>query len=194
MARHDTSLRGSEPGANQIDWSAVLAAHGRWLRTVVLARLGETAAADDVLQEVAATAIEKGHQLRDPESAAPWLYRLAVVAALQYRRRQGRRRKLIDRFAERRMPQEQDARELDPLDWLLADERKTLVRKALARLPRRDAEILLLKYTEDWSYRELADHLGLTTSAVEARLHRAREKMRMALCAVDPSLVAARER
>jgi RNA polymerase sigma-70 factor (ECF subfamily) len=92
------------------------------------------------------------------------------------------------------MPQEQDARELDPLDWLLADERKTLVRKALARLPRRDAEILLLKYTEDWSYRELADHLGLTTSAVEARLHRAREKMRMALCAVDPSLVAARER
>jgi RNA polymerase sigma-70 factor (ECF subfamily) len=194
MARHDTSLRGSEPGANQIDWSAVLAAHGRWLRTVVLARLGETAAADDVLQEVAATAIEKGHQLRDPESAAPWLYRLAVMAALQYRRRQGRRRKLLDRFAERRMPQEQDARELDPLDWLLADERKALVRKALARLPRRDAEILLLKYTEDWSYRELAEHLGLTTSAVEARLHRAREKMRKALCAVDPSLVAARER
>jgi RNA polymerase sigma-70 factor (ECF subfamily) len=194
MARHDTSQRGNEPEADRVDWPAVLAEHGRWLRTVVLARLGETAAADDVLQEVAATAIEKGHQLRDPESAAPWLYRLAVMAALQYRRRQGRRRKLIDRFAERRMPQEQDARELDPLDWLLADERKTLVRKALARLPRRDAEILLLKYTEDWSYRELADHLGLTTSAVEARLHRAREKMRKALCAVDPSLVAARER
>jgi RNA polymerase sigma-70 factor (ECF subfamily) len=194
MARHDTSLRGSEPEANRIDWPAVLAAHGRWLRTVVLARLGETAAADDVLQEVAATAIEKGHQLRDPESAAPWLYRLAVMAALQYRRRQGRRRKLLDRFVERRMPQEQDARELDPLDWLLADERKALVRKALARLPRRDAEILLLKYTEDWSYHQLAEHLGLTSSAVEARLHRARQKMRKALSAVDPSLVAARER
>jgi RNA polymerase sigma factor (sigma-70 family) len=194
MARHDTTQRGREPEANRIDWPALLAHHGRWLRTVVLARVGEAAAAEDVLQEVAAAAIEKGHQLRDPQSAAPWLYRLAVRAALQYRRRQSRRRRLLDRFVERRMSQSDEARELDPLDWLLADERKTLVRKALARLPRRDAEILLLKYTEDWSYRQLAEHLGLSTSAVEARLHRARQKMRKALSAAHPSLVAARER
>jgi RNA polymerase sigma factor (sigma-70 family) len=161
---------------------------------VVLARVGEATAADDVLQEVATTAVEKGHQLRDPASAAPWLYRLAVMAALQYRRRQGRRRKLLERFAQRSRLEDGEARELDPLDWLLADERKAMVRKALARLPQRDAEILLLKYTEDWSYRDLAEHLGLTTSAVEARLHRARQKMRKALAAVDPSLVAARER
>jgi RNA polymerase sigma-70 factor (ECF subfamily) len=194
MARQDTTQRGSEPGAHCVDWPALLAEHGRWLRTVVLARVGEAAAAEDVLQEVAATAIEKGHQLRDPQSAAPWLYRLAVMAALQYRRRQGRRRKLLDRFVERRMPQGDESREADPLDWLLADERKALVRKALARLPRRDAEILLLKYTEDWSYRELAEHLGLSASAVEARLHRARQKMRKALFAFDPSMAAAGER
>jgi RNA polymerase sigma-70 factor (ECF subfamily) len=71
----------------------------------------------------------------------------------------------------------------------LADERESLVRQAMARLPKRDAEILLLKYTEDWSYQQLAEHLGLSTSAVEARLHRARQKMRKALAAVDPSLV-----
>ena len=194
MARHDTTQSGSEAVANPIDWPAVLAQHGRWLRTVVLARVGDAAAADDVLQEVAAAAIEKGHQLRNPESVAPWLYRLAVIAALQYRRRQGRRRKLLERFVERHAPRGDEARELDPLDWLLADERKALVRRALARLPRRDAEILLLKYTEDWSYRQLAEHLGLSTSAVEARLHRARQKMRKALSAADPTLVAASER
>jgi RNA polymerase sigma factor (sigma-70 family) len=190
MARHDATERGSEPEANRVDWPAVLAEHGRWLRTVVTARVGEAAAVDDVMQEIATTAVEKGHQLRDPASAAPWLYRLAVVAALQYRRRQGRRRKLIERFTQRSQPTEGEAREIDPLDWLLADERKALVRQALARLPRRDAEILLLKYTEDWSYRELAKHLGLSTSAVEARLHRARQKLRKALAKVDPSLVA----
>jgi len=194
MARQDTTKRGSEPEANAVDWPAVLSEHGRWLRTVVLARVGEAAAAEDVLQDVAVAAVAKGHQLRDPQSVAPWLYRLAVMAALQYRRRQGRRRKLLDRFVERRMRHGDDAREADPLDWLLADERKSIVRKALARLPRRDAEILLLKHTEDWSYRQLAEHLGISTSAVEARLHRARQKMRKALCAVDPSLVAARER
>jgi len=192
MPGDHTTQRGGESAANPVDWTALLAQHARWLRTVVLARVGEAAAADDVLQEVAISAVEKGHQLRDPASVAPWLYRLAVMAALQYRRRQGRRRKLLDRYAERRRPEEGAARELDPLDWLLADERKAMIRKALSRLPQRDAEILLLKYTEDWSYRELGAHLGVTTSAVEARLHRARQKMRKALAAVDPTLVGAR--
>ncbi len=197
MAGHDPTQRPSEPMAARhapspvgVDWPAALAEHGRWLRTVILARVGDHSAADDVMQEVATAAVEKGHQLRDPTRVAPWLYRLAVVGALQYRRRQGRRRKLIDRLAERHPPSAADSRERDPLDWLLADERKVLVRKALERVPRRDAEILLLKYTEDWSYRQLAEHLGLSESAVEARLHRARQKMRRALTAVDPTLAA----
>jgi RNA polymerase sigma-70 factor (ECF subfamily) len=192
MHRDESSVRQSRPAANAINWPAELDRHGRWLRTVALARVGEAAAADDVLQEVSMTAIEKGHQLRDPTRVAGWLYRLAVVAALQYRRRQGRRRKLLDRYADRQPSTDGAAREADPLDWLLADERKAMVRQALAMLRPRDAEIMLLKYSEDWSYQQLAEHLGLGVSAVEARLHRARQKMRQALCRLDPSLKAAR--
>jgi DNA-directed RNA polymerase specialized sigma24 family protein len=40
-----------------IDWSAKLAEHDRWLRTMVLARLGERQAVDDVMQEVALAAV-----------------------------------------------------------------------------------------------------------------------------------------
>ena len=69
----------------------------------------------------------------------------------------------------------------EPLDWLLQTERREMVRAALELLPRRDAEILLLKYTENWSYRELAAHLGVSESAIETRLHRARERLRAAL-------------
>src|SRR6185295_8157240 len=178
----------SQAGADRIDWPAELQRHGRWLRTVALARVGDAAAADDVMQEVAITAVEKGHQLRDSKSIAAWLYRVVVVAALQYRRRQGRRRKLIERYADRESPTESSHREPDPLDWLVADERKRLVRQALDRLPRRDAEILLLKYSEDWSYRQMAEQLGLSESAVEARLHRARQKLRSELRKLDPTL------
>jgi RNA polymerase sigma-70 factor (ECF subfamily) len=102
-----------------------------------------------------------------------------------YRRRQGRRRKLTDDYARRVRPSEEDSRERDPLGWLLADERRQLVRQALARLPSRDAEILLLKYTEDWSYRDLAEHLGITQSALQARLHRARQRLRDELAALE---------
>jgi RNA polymerase sigma factor (sigma-70 family) len=168
----------------KIDWQAALAEHDRWLRTVVRARLGEPQAVDDVMQEVSLAAVEGRAPLADPAKVAPWLYRLAVTQSLLYRRKQGRRRKLTDRYARRHRLSQQDGREPDPLQWLLAEERRDQVRSALARLSRRDAEILLLKYTEDWSYRDLADHLGISHSAVEARLHRARKRLRTELASL----------
>ena len=190
MATGDETHRLAGPAASRIDWQAALVEHGRWLRTVTLARLGERQAVEDVLQEVAAATVEHGHRVHDAAKVAPWLYRVAVVASLQYRRRAGRRRKLVAQFAERMPPTDADEREPDPLDWLVAEEQRMLVRRSLACLPRRDAEILLLKYTEDWSYRQLADHLGLSASAVEARLHRARQRMRRQLAVLDASLSA----
>jgi RNA polymerase sigma-70 factor (ECF subfamily) len=152
---------------------------------VVHARLGEPQAVDEVMQEVSLAAVRQRSPLADPAKVAPWLYRLAVTQSLMYRRKQGRRRKLVDNYARRRRPTEADNRESDPLGWLLADERRQLVRTALGRLAKRDAEILMLKYGEDWSYRELAEHLGVTESAVQARLHRARKRLRSELAAVE---------
>jgi len=171
--------------ATTIDWCAALATHDRWLRTVVFARVGEAQAVDEIIQEVSLAAVRQQAPLQDATKVAPWLYRLAVTQSLLYRRKQGRRRKLVDAYAQRVQPTKEDPRQCDPLGWLLADERRRLVRKALAKLPQRDAEILLLKYTEGWNYRELARHLGITEGAVEARLHRARARMRDTLTALD---------
>jgi RNA polymerase sigma factor (sigma-70 family) len=168
-----------------LDWPKILAENGGWLRTIVFARLGEPQAVEEVMQEVALAAVRQKAPLLDPTKVQSWLYRLAVMQSLLYRRRQGRRRKLIDRYAQRTQPTERDTRQLDPLGWLLSEERHRQVRSALKRLASRDAEILLLKYTEGWSYREIALHLGVSESAVEARLHRARERMRSELAAMD---------
>jgi RNA polymerase sigma-70 factor (ECF subfamily) len=171
--------------APRIDWEAVLAEHQRWLRTVVCARLGEAGAVDEVMQEVSLAAVRQRAPIEDPDKVVPWLYRLAVTQALLYRRKQGRRRKLTDRFARRHRPTEQDHRELDPLGWLLAVEQRALVRRAIGRLRGRDVEILLLKYVEGWSYRQLADHLAVSVSAVETRLHRARRRLRNELVTLE---------
>jgi RNA polymerase sigma factor (sigma-70 family) len=173
------------PGATSIDWSRALAEHDRWLRTVICARLGEPQAVDEVMQEVSLAAVRQRAPLNDPEKVAPWLYRLAVRQTLLYRRKQGRRRKMVDRYAQRFQPSEADNRQTDPLGWLLAEERRKQVRLAMSRLPKRDAEILMLKYNENWSYDTLAQHLGVSQSAVEARLHRARQRLRTELAALD---------
>jgi RNA polymerase sigma-70 factor (ECF subfamily) len=166
--------------APAIDWQSALAQHERWLRTIVLARTGEPQAADEVMQEVALAAVAQRAPLQDPAKVAPWLYQLAVRQSLLYRRRMGRARKLTDQYAQRVRPGEGDG-PVGPLDWLLATERRQLIRAALQTLPEADAEILLLKYTEGWNYHQIAAHLDMSHSAVEAKLHRARQKLRGAL-------------
>lgn len=178
-AEHD---RGAKPDA---DWPALLAQHDRWLRTVVYARLQEAQAVDDVMQEVALAAVKQSAPLTDPAKAGPWLYRLAIRQTLMYRRGCGRRKKLRQRFVERCVPSEYDATTPEPLEWLLARERQQLVRVALDRLPARDAELLLLKYTEHWDYHRIAEQLGVSHSAVETRLHRARARMRQELMSLQ---------
>lgn len=163
-------------GPDQIDWAAVLARHDRWLRLVVLARLKEAQAVDEVMQEISLAAVAQRSPLADPAKVAAWLYRLAIRQTLLFCRGRGRQRRLVDRYFERGNDDERVS--ADPLDWLVLQERAVLVRQALSRLPGRDAEILMLKYAESWSYRELADHLGVSVSAIEARLHRGRRRLR----------------
>jgi RNA polymerase sigma-70 factor, ECF subfamily len=173
-----------------IDWQAALAQHDRWLRTVVLARVREPQAVDEVMQEVALAAVRQAAPLADSGKIAPWLYRLAVLQALLYRRKCGRRRRLVGRYGEQVDRSEGTPPTLDPLSWLLAQERRALVQQALSMLTPRDAELLLLKYTENWNYHQIAAHVGISHAAVEARLHRARARLRQELAALDVIEVA----
>ena len=165
----------------RIDWPAVLASHDRWLRTVVYARVGEPQAVDEVMQEVSLAAVRqtgadqrrgKGHPLALPVGS----HAIAAVPPQAGPPPQADR-PLCPTGTNR----PNTTGRTDPLDWLLAKERKEQIRKAMKQMPKRDAEILLLKYTEDWSYRQLANHLGISESAVEARLHRARQRFRAEL-------------
>jgi RNA polymerase sigma-70 factor (ECF subfamily) len=169
-----------QPGSNgcSIDWDAEIALHRGWLRTVIYARLGEPSAVDDVLQDVSLAAIGTPAGSATSVVVPAWLYRVAVRQALLHRRRMGRERRRLKRYAVRHELRNGKPTTDDPLGWLLADERTALVRQALGKLTSRERELLLLKYTENWSYRELAERLNISESALEARLHRARHRLR----------------
>jgi RNA polymerase sigma-70 factor (ECF subfamily) len=149
------------------------------MRTVAWSRLGEGHAADDVLQEVAVLVLEHTSRPTDPRKVAPWLYRITIRQAINWRRRRGRQRRLLQRLAERSPAGKAEAP--DPRDWVLGRELRGAVAAALEHLAPQDREILLLKYTEDWSYRELAEHLGVTIKTVEYRLLKARRALRARL-------------
>ena len=116
-----------------------------------------------MIQEVALAAVRQSSPIADSSKVAPWLYRLAIRYVLLYRRKMGRTRKLLDRYAQRYRPSPSDDHvEANPLAWLLSEERRELVRRALQQLRGGDVEILMLKYTENWSYRAIAEHLAVS--------------------------------
>jgi RNA polymerase sigma-70 factor (ECF subfamily) len=164
-----------------LNWGALLATHERWLRTAIFARLGDRQAADEVYQELAVAVVGRPASAEGPANVSAWLYQIALRQTLLFRRRQGRRQRLTLRYADRGGDKSANGEVSDPLGWLLLIERRRAVREALGSLPARDAEILLLKYTEDWSCRDMAAHLGVSETAIEARLHRARQRLREAL-------------
>lgn len=159
--------------------------HAPWLRTVVRHRLGEPQAVDDVMQEVALAVFRQTAPIRDPERVAPWLYRIAVRQTLMYRRSAGRRRNLQNNYAGEVRATGADNETTEPLRWLMNEERETCVRQAIDSLPELDREILMLKYTENWNYQQLAEHLGVTLHTVEYRLLRARKRLRQELTRLD---------
>ncbi|MHC4401447.1 MAG: RNA polymerase sigma factor [Planctomycetota bacterium] len=170
--------RHNSDSPGRFDWEVVFREHGGWLRTVVLARVGEPQAVDDVMQEVSLAAVRQRRPLADPSKLAPWLYQLAVRQSLLYRRRQGRR--------QQRAPTNGESESaVDLLASVLAEERREMVRSAVARLPRRDTEILLLKYVHGWSYGKVMEHLGISHAAVANRLRRARVRLRAELAKLE---------
>ncbi|MEL7264527.1 MAG: RNA polymerase sigma factor [Planctomycetota bacterium] len=177
--------------APAIDWGLAISKHTAWLRTVIAARLQRRDAVDEVMQEVALAAVRSAKPPVDTAAVAPWLYRIAVRQALLYRRNHDRRGRMHQAYVENQDRHQathagntsdtvsRDA--IDPLQWMMSNERQTQLRNAMQRLPSGHRQVLMLKYANDLSYADIAKRIGATTSAVESRLHRARGALRRLL-------------
>ncbi len=169
-----------------IDWPAALTQHKSWLHKVLRSRIGDQHEVEDLFQEIALTVfrqskpqqqsdgtVKPANTPQDPDKVAPWLYRLAVRQAVNFHRR-------INRKSQARPDSQLDtfATEPQPLDWMLAKEQKQNLQTALERLKPQHREILALKYSENWSYKQIAKHLGVSVRTIEQRLFHARNMLR----------------
>ena len=165
----------------QIDWGVALRENERWMRSTIALRVGEAAAVDEVSQEVALAATSQKAPLRDVAKLGSWLYRLVVIQSALYRRKVGRKRKLLKRYAEEVISSQNQYSQTEPIDWLLSKERQTMIRNALATLSEEERNILLMKYRDELSYRDIAAKLHSTELAVQSKLHRARARLKRAV-------------
>ncbi len=149
----------------------------RWERPVfafLFRMLGSSEEAEDLCQDTFMKLIEAAERYAPEGKFRSWLFRIAGNQA----RSRLRRRKIL-----RWLPLTADydnapAPGPDALDVLAGRERQRIVQHAVARLPERQRQALVLKQYHDLSYQEIADVMGNTVSAVQMLLHRAMTALR----------------
>lgn len=184
MTSFPVEFRLNNPMTTQLDWGSIFESHRRWLATIVRARLADPEAQADVLQDVALAVISQANRPESPDKIAPWLYRITLRKIVNHHRATGRRRRLMESAAKNHQVDDSSIGN-EPGAWLLQKETVTSIQESLAKLQPQDRQLLLLKYTEGWSYEQLAQHLGVSVKTIEYRLLRARNSLRVQL--VDES-------
>jgi RNA polymerase sigma factor (sigma-70 family) len=160
------------------DLGALFEQHVRALLRYCACRVGPDAA-EDVVAETFLIAHAGSHRY-DPDRASPltWLYGIATNVARRYRRTEARLLAasaraatvdLVGEFADDAMARA-DARSA-----------RRRIARALARLPRRQRDVLLLFAVAELEYAEIAAALDIPIGSVQSSLHRARAKLRAAL-------------
>ena len=174
----------------------------RWLtaarpRLRRLARLRGIApdVVEDVVQETLFEAWKHPERLHTPQGADRWLDEICRNVCRRHARTASRdQRHLTPLLTTYPLSDERsgpgsaslpydlpDDRIPDPLDALDREDTALLLDRALGVLPAAAREVVELCYLLDLPQREVAARLGLSLSALEGRLHRARQQLRQEL-------------
>lgn len=125
----------------------------------------------DIIQETAYRAYKNLGSLKEPQYFKTWLTRITVNCAIDHIRRNGRL-----------LPLEDYAENLPDLSH--EEEQQIILRTTLSALMNTlepmEKSIVLLKYYEQMTFRDIAEALSLPLGTVKSALYRALHKLRTA--------------
>ena len=165
--------------------------HRRWVAGVLLAYMPKWADLEDLLQDVAAAFVRKGHGIRDIGAVRPWLRTVAINTAYA-----------AARSAKSRPSRAFGGDEDGPIaagtstdhraspDQIGDRQQAQRLMELASQLPDGYREPLLLKAIQGLSYREIGTILDLPETTIETRIARARKQLRE-LAAKDESSAGA---
>lgn len=132
---------------------------------------GSAADAEDLTQETFCKAQSSLGQLRDPERARGWLFRILRNLYLQRIRQQSTTMLSLDQAGDVPEPLSEPLPLVDPEQ----------LQRALAEIPEVYRTPIILYYFEDFSYRDIADQMDVPLGTVMSRLARAKAWLRSRL-------------
>lgn len=135
--------------------------------------------ADDLTQEAFAKAFTSIHNFDAKFAFSTWLFRIASNNSIDYVRKKRLTTVSIngDKEGEDGGTIQIDIKDgaLDPEEVQLKQQRHQYLRMALDRIPESFRKLVELRYFDELSYEEIAQHLEIPLGTVKAKLFRSRE-------------------
>jgi RNA polymerase sigma factor (sigma-70 family) len=155
---------------DQQAFAEIVERHGRLVWMVCRQILGNHHDIEDAFQATFLILAERARSIRSSDSAAAWLYKVAMRTALSARRKRSRRR-------EEALVKEPPA---DEGSLRLIDDRELLymLLQELATLPARYQTPFVMRYLEGQSRRAIAEKTDSTVAQIQGRLARGRRMLR----------------
>ena len=149
----------------------------RWAYSV----LGDSALAQDAVQEAYIIAYLHMNQLRDRDAFAGWFKQIVLTACT----RLIRRRDIVTKLREQAV----EERQADPSEVVEEDEGKDSVRRAVQTLPEHERVVAEMFYFLDYPQEEISRVLDVPVTTVKKRLQYARERLRRTLGENTPTML-----
>jgi len=128
--------------------------------------------AKDMVQDVLLKVFTQLNKFKGKSRFSTWLYAITYNYCVEYYRKNNRYTNVdIDEGPD--FPDQNDDNESE-----LLSERVDRLKRAMDRIAPEDKVILLMKYQDEGSIKELMEHLDISESAVKMRLARARKRVR----------------
>ncbi len=146
--------------------------------------LGDAKEAEDAAQETFLRAYTRLSTYQTDKKFSSWLLAIASHYCID----RLRRRRFTWLSLDELPPLNQTADEHNhPEKAAIQQEERDEVRKLLNRLPPQYRAAVILRYWYELSYREIAEVMGTTESAIKSRLYRAREMLAQQALASQPA-------
>ena len=154
--------------------------HSPELHQFVLRFTGDSAVAEDVVQEAFLQVHTSGDRFDPDRRFKPWLFTIAANKARDYLRKRTRRHEVTfdaqineEDGGGQRFIQLLSGEAPPPDDILQTDEKRRLVKKIVDEMPGNLREVLTLAYFHRFPYKDIGDILGVPLGTVKSRLHAA---------------------
>ncbi len=167
----DTLLIKEIAKGNESAFTEILFRYQRGAYSFALRIVVDNGAAEDIVQEAFLRLYRASESLHPESNVRAFIFKITRNLCVDYLRKK-----------RPELHEEPDATDpVTPLDLIESKEKNEMLLSAVLTLPERQKTAVLLRYTEDMTYQEIASVMSVSVSGVESLLVRGRKKLRALL-------------